>query len=166
MTSYSGPLFTKWTNVLSQDLVKSQSHVIGCYKSVSLWSLKNIQQRRDACQISERLEKSKPESLGFDASRDFAIRRPSAENIIKYFSNNFVKFEKLYKHFLSTKCNWKCLRMAVILSMSPSVIKLSSPWSNCLHSRRPHFVTVYCIITQGTDTLSAASIMFPLCRKL
>ena len=33
---------------------------------------------RSACQISERLEKSKPESRGFETSRYLRIRRPSA----------------------------------------------------------------------------------------
>ena len=33
---------------------------------------------RGACQISERLEKSKPESRGFDASRDLVVGHPSA----------------------------------------------------------------------------------------
>ena len=36
---------------------------------------------RDACQISEWLEKSKPESRGFETSRDLAERRPSAQLI-------------------------------------------------------------------------------------
>ena len=31
-----------------------------------------------ACQISERLEKSKPESRGFETFRDLVVRRPSA----------------------------------------------------------------------------------------
>ena len=40
----------------------------------SLWRLTgNL-----ACQISERLEKSKPESRGFETLRDLAVQRPSA----------------------------------------------------------------------------------------
>ena len=47
---------------------------------VSLWNLKASQQHCcwGVCQISERLKKSKPESRGFEASRDLAVRRPSA----------------------------------------------------------------------------------------
>ena len=39
---------------------------------VSLWNLTGT------CQISERLEKSKPESRGFETSRDLAVRRLTA----------------------------------------------------------------------------------------
>ena len=49
---------------------------------ISLWNLTGIstalQRCRDACQISEWLGKSKPESHGVETSRDLAVRRPSA----------------------------------------------------------------------------------------
>ena len=69
---------------LPQDLVKSKSREIGCYDHRIALKFESSRQRcyRGACQISERLVKSKSESRGFarccETSRDFAVRRPSA----------------------------------------------------------------------------------------
>ena len=80
-------LTNRWVDISGQglyslngrtaNLVKSQSHGIGCYNDRI--ALKFDRQRccRGACQISE-LEKSKPESRGFESSRDRMIRRASA----------------------------------------------------------------------------------------
>ena len=67
-----GPLFTKQYDVLPPNLMKSRSHGIGCYSDYITLKFDS------SCQISEQLEKSKPESRGFETSRDLAIRRPSA----------------------------------------------------------------------------------------
>ena len=42
-----------------------------------IWQTHRQRCGRGACQISERLEKSKPESRGFEASQDPTVRRPS-----------------------------------------------------------------------------------------
>ena len=47
------------------------------YRS-EIWQAPRQQRCRGTCQISERLEKSKPESRGFEASRDLAVRRLTA----------------------------------------------------------------------------------------
>ena len=75
------PLFTERTDVLPQDLVKCGSHEIGCHNDrCALEFLYSSWQGRcqGACQISERLEKSKPGSRDFETLRDLAVRRPSA----------------------------------------------------------------------------------------
>ena len=65
---YPGALFTKWTDVLSQDFVKRRSREIGLYRS-KIWQAhrSKIWQTPHRCcwgarEISERLEISKPES--------------------------------------------------------------------------------------------------------
>ena len=45
--------------------------------SFNIWQASRQRCCQDACQISELLEKSKPESLGFETSRDLAVRCPS-----------------------------------------------------------------------------------------
>ena len=42
-----------------------------------IWQASRQRRCRDAFQIWERLEKSEPESRGFEASWDLAVRRPS-----------------------------------------------------------------------------------------
>ena len=64
----SRPLFTKRRDVLSQDLVKSRSRKIGCCSD-------RVVRKFDRHLSSSA---SKPESRGFETSRDLAIRRPSA----------------------------------------------------------------------------------------
>ena len=57
--------------------MESQSREIGCYNDhIAL----KFDSHLGACQISERLEKSKPESRGFETSRYLAVRRLSAVN--------------------------------------------------------------------------------------
>ena len=65
------------TTVLSQDLETTRLDVI---MTVSLWNLQASRQRfyLVACHISKRLEKSKPESRGFETSQDLVVRRPPA----------------------------------------------------------------------------------------
>ena len=75
----TGPLFIKMGvgGVLPQDIAKSRSRKIRCYNDrIAL----KFDRRfcRDACQILDRLEKSKPETRGFETSQDLAVRRPSA----------------------------------------------------------------------------------------
>ena len=74
-------IVTRWTNVLPPNLVRSRSREIGYYNDRIAQKVdSHLDQRccRGACQISERLEKAKPESRGFKTSRDLAERRPSA----------------------------------------------------------------------------------------
>ena len=89
-----GPLFTKQTDVLPKDLVKSRSREIGCYNDCI--EVKFYMHRQHCCrgtyQISERFEQSKPESRGFETSRDLMVRCPFAfietlKNVIKKFGN-------------------------------------------------------------------------------
>ena len=47
------------------------------YRS-EIWQAPRQQRCRGTCQISERLEKFKPESRGFETSRDLAVRRLTA----------------------------------------------------------------------------------------
>ena len=42
------------------------------------WQASRQRCRRDTCQISKRLEKSKPETRDFESLRNFAVRRPPA----------------------------------------------------------------------------------------
>ena len=64
----SRPLFTKRRDVVSQDLVKSRSRKIGCYSD-------RVVRKFGRHPVSSA---SRPESRGFETSRDLAIRRPSA----------------------------------------------------------------------------------------
>ena len=64
------------SDVLPQDLVKSHSREIRCYND-RIYRSEILHATRQRCQIGERMEKSKPESRGFETSRDLAIRRPS-----------------------------------------------------------------------------------------
>ena len=56
----SRPLFTKGTDVLPPNLVKSRRHGIECY--FAMWRASRLRYCRGACQVSEWLEKSKPQS--------------------------------------------------------------------------------------------------------
>ena len=68
-----GPLFTKRMDVSPQDIVKSRSREIRCYDDrialkllpKCVWNLRAI-------------GNAKPESRGFETSRDPVVRRPSA----------------------------------------------------------------------------------------
>ena len=73
----TGPLFTKGMDVLPPNLVNSRSREIGCYNDCTALKF-DRHLGRGARQISKHLEKSKPESHGFETSRDLAVRRPSA----------------------------------------------------------------------------------------
>ena len=81
------PLIAVWTNAWvnnrdAGDLRRYRVHYDVTIMIISLWNLTGIstalQRCRDACQISEWLGKSKPESHGVETSRDLAERRPSA----------------------------------------------------------------------------------------
>ena len=61
------PQWVKWSYVLPQDLVKSRSHEIGCHNDCIALKF-DRQLSSSAHQISERLEKSKPEPRSFETS--------------------------------------------------------------------------------------------------
>ena len=67
-----------WRHRLSllPNLVKSWSHEIGCYNDrIALKFDRHLSSTAaEACQISEWSERFKPESRGFDTSRDLALR--------------------------------------------------------------------------------------------
>ena len=78
-------LFTKRKDVLRPNPVKPRSREIRGYNdriALKFWQ---------ASKISERLEKSKPESLAFETSRDFVVSRPSAKWIEALLSDITVK---------------------------------------------------------------------------
>ena len=71
--SYSSPLFTKWTDFLLQDLVKSRNHEIHVY-TISI-ALKFDRPLGSAAEMPvERYEYHNTQSGGFDTSRNLAIR--------------------------------------------------------------------------------------------
>ena len=67
-------------DVVPSNPVKSRSREMGLYWSYSfeIWQATRQPCCRGACQISERLEKFKPESRGFETLRDLTVRRLSA----------------------------------------------------------------------------------------
>ena len=78
---FAGSLFTKRTDALPQDLMKSRSSEIGCCDDcIALKFDKHLGSIccRRACQMSERLKKSKPKSNSFETSKDIVVWRPSA----------------------------------------------------------------------------------------
>ena len=80
---YLRSLFTKPMNLLPQDLVKSRSHEVGCYNDpIALIFDKHFgstdAEMHNKLQSTEHLEKCKPESRGYETSRDLAVRRPPA----------------------------------------------------------------------------------------
>ena len=78
LVNISRPLFTKRTGVLPQEMVKSRSCEVGYHNDRIDLTFDRHFGSAAACQISERLEKSKPESRGFESSRDLTVRCPSA----------------------------------------------------------------------------------------
>ena len=76
-TMASGPLFTKRTDVSPPNLVKSRSRETRCCNDRIALKF-DTHLGRGASQIPELLEKVKPESRGFETSRDLGARRPSA----------------------------------------------------------------------------------------
>ena len=62
---------------ISWSLEAARLDVARSYRS-EIWQAPRQQCCRGTCQISERLEKFKPESRGFETSRDLAVRRLTA----------------------------------------------------------------------------------------
>ena len=79
----SWPLFTKWWDVLPQDLVKSWSRKIRILTfPIALKFDRHAtgqQYCQDDCQISERYNHYNIQSRGFETSRDLAVRRLTAQ---------------------------------------------------------------------------------------
>ena len=71
----TGPLVTRQTDVLSHDLVKYRSRKIGCHNNHI--ALKFDKLPRCLSNIKA-IGKNKPESRGFNTSREHVVRRPSA----------------------------------------------------------------------------------------
>ena len=76
---------TNYWCIISYRQISSSLEAAWCYGAkiiVSLSNLTGISSRqwccRGACQIAERLDKSKPKSRGFEASRDLAVGLPFA----------------------------------------------------------------------------------------
>ena len=74
----SGPLFTKRTDVLRQDLAKSWDSGLNLSHCSEIWLAPRQHRCRDACQILERYDHYNNQSRGFETSRDLAIRRLTA----------------------------------------------------------------------------------------
>ena len=79
LCQYSNPRsrFINRTYVLPQDLVKFRSPEIGYYDDPVAQKFDRLCCRA-ACPIFDQLEKSKPKFRSFEASRNLAVRRPSA----------------------------------------------------------------------------------------
>ena len=78
----SGPLFTyRKTSYTanSREVSKPQNSIVQCLHRSTIWQAFRQLCCRGACQISDRFEKPKPESRGFENSGDLAVRRPSAK---------------------------------------------------------------------------------------
>ena len=73
-----GPLFTKRTDVLPQDLVKSRSHEIRVEIFPIALQFDRQQCCRHACKISERYDNCNIQSRVFETWRDLAVRRLTA----------------------------------------------------------------------------------------
>ena len=81
--STSRPVFTEWTDVLPQDLVKYRSRRVGCCNGLiahKIWQASWLRCCRGPCKISERYEKYKPKSRSFETSRDLAVERSFANH--------------------------------------------------------------------------------------
>ena len=77
------PVFTEWTDVLPQDLVKYRSRRVGCCNGLiahKIWQASWLRCCRGPCKISERFEKYKPKSRSFETSRDLAVGRSFANH--------------------------------------------------------------------------------------
>ena len=64
----------RW-NVLTQGLVKSRNWMLWWSYRFEIWQASRQRCCWGACQISERMKKFKPESRGFESSRELAVRR-------------------------------------------------------------------------------------------
>ena len=73
-----GPLFTKRTDVLPPNL-KSRSCEFGCYNDRIALKFDRPLGTTASCQMSKRLNKSKPKSRGFETPWYLTVRRPSSE---------------------------------------------------------------------------------------
>ena len=173
------PLFTKRTAVLSQDLVKFRSRVImleWSYRS-EIW-----QASRQCCcpganYFLGRLEKTKPESGGFETlrdlavnSRDLAVRRSSAYWIEaltqhsrlthyhpdqmngRHFTDEIFKLVYMEMVVFLLKCHWN-LFSNIRLAINPH-------WLWC-HSMR--LTIVVCYIKEARETESPKNPHFSSC---
>ena len=76
-----GPLFTKWTIILPQDLVKSRScrdSDLDVFQSPRNLSGASAAAFENACQMSECYAYPNVQSRDFETSRDLVVTRPSA----------------------------------------------------------------------------------------